>query len=186
MTHNEAMRCLKRRLADHVWRIMTADDRRAMTGPGGHAEATTKSGAAGPTLTANSSEKSLPGPATAQPTECHGPAPDDSSDAALTHTEEPRGWWRRSGRGARLGTRPSADRVTVIGRGRGIWAQSTRGALRLVRRWRDRTLPGCPGIDAPGRSARSPCRAPPQNALGRTETVTQKSHHPRSTSVAEG
>jgi transposase len=27
-THNEAMRCLKRRLADHVWRIMIADVRR--------------------------------------------------------------------------------------------------------------------------------------------------------------
>jgi transposase len=26
-THNEAMRCLKRRLADHVWRVMTADER---------------------------------------------------------------------------------------------------------------------------------------------------------------
>ena len=28
-THNEAMRCLKRRLADHVWRIMIADERRS-------------------------------------------------------------------------------------------------------------------------------------------------------------
>ena len=26
-THNEAMRCLKRRLADHVWRLMIADER---------------------------------------------------------------------------------------------------------------------------------------------------------------
>ena len=67
-THNEAMRCLKRRLADHVWRIMIADDRRARTGPGGQTGATTKSGAAGPTPTANSSEKSLPGPAVQQPT----------------------------------------------------------------------------------------------------------------------
>ena len=34
-THNEAMRCLKRRLADHVWRIMIADERRtAGGGPG--------------------------------------------------------------------------------------------------------------------------------------------------------
>lgn len=30
-THNEAMRCLKRRLADHVWRRMLADDRRLET-----------------------------------------------------------------------------------------------------------------------------------------------------------
>jgi transposase len=27
-SHNEAMRCLKRRLADHIWRIMIADERR--------------------------------------------------------------------------------------------------------------------------------------------------------------
>ena len=31
-THNEAMRCLKRRLADHVRRIMLADERRAAGG----------------------------------------------------------------------------------------------------------------------------------------------------------
>ena len=35
-THNEAMRCLKRRLADHLWRLMIADERDARTGPGGH------------------------------------------------------------------------------------------------------------------------------------------------------
>ena len=34
--HNEAMRCLTRRLADHVWRIMIVDERRKTTGPGGH------------------------------------------------------------------------------------------------------------------------------------------------------
>lgn len=27
-THNEALRCLKRRLADHVWRLMLSDGRR--------------------------------------------------------------------------------------------------------------------------------------------------------------
>lgn len=73
-THNEAMRCLKRRLADHVWRIMIADERNARTGPGGQAGATTKSSAAGPTPTANSSEKSLPGPATEQITTTQNPA----------------------------------------------------------------------------------------------------------------
>lgn len=60
-THSEVMRCSKRRLADHVWRIMLADERRAGTGPGGQAGATTKSGAAGPTPTASTSDKSLPG-----------------------------------------------------------------------------------------------------------------------------
>jgi transposase len=63
-THNEAMRCLKRRLADHVWRIMLADERRAAgAGPGGHSGATLTSSAAGPSPQASSSDKSLPGPA---------------------------------------------------------------------------------------------------------------------------
>jgi transposase len=30
-TRNEAMRCLKRRLANHLWRLMTADERRLTT-----------------------------------------------------------------------------------------------------------------------------------------------------------
>ncbi len=62
-THNEAMRCLKRRLADHLWRLMIQDERRKTTGPGGHPGATTNSSAAGSTPTTSSSEKSLPGPA---------------------------------------------------------------------------------------------------------------------------
>ena len=66
----EAKRCLKRRLADHVWRVMTADERRRARAadPGGHTEATLKSSAAGPTPTADSSDKSLPGPATTKTT----------------------------------------------------------------------------------------------------------------------
>ena len=67
-THNEAMRCLKRRLADHVWWIMIADERQKATGPGGHPGATLTSSAAGPTPTTNSSDKSLPEPAEAQHT----------------------------------------------------------------------------------------------------------------------
>ncbi|GAA0969588.1 IS110 family transposase [Actinocorallia libanotica] len=49
-TPREAQRCLKRRLADHVWRTMTADERHRTrtTGPGGQAGATTASSAAGP------------------------------------------------------------------------------------------------------------------------------------------
>jgi len=34
-TPREAKRCLKRRLADHVWRVMTADERRQAASPGG-------------------------------------------------------------------------------------------------------------------------------------------------------
>lgn len=67
-THNEAMRCLKRRLADHVWRIMIADGRRSSaTGPGGQSGATLQSSAAGSSPTASSSEKSLPGPVDSKP-----------------------------------------------------------------------------------------------------------------------
>jgi transposase len=64
-THNEAMRCLKRRLADHVWRIMIADERQATgkASPGGHSGAALTSSATGATPTASSSDKSLPGPA---------------------------------------------------------------------------------------------------------------------------
>ena len=63
-TRNEAMRCLKRRLADHLWRLMIAGERHARTGPGGHLGATTTSSAAGSTPITSSSDKSLPGPAT--------------------------------------------------------------------------------------------------------------------------
>jgi transposase len=66
----EAKRCLKRRLADHVWRVMTADDTRhaRAADPGGHTGATPNSSAAGPTPKADSSDKSRPGPATTKPT----------------------------------------------------------------------------------------------------------------------
>ena len=59
----EARRCLKRRLADHIWHTMTADEWRMATGPGRHPGATLKSSAAGSTPTTSSSDKSLPEPA---------------------------------------------------------------------------------------------------------------------------
>ena len=62
-TPREAARCLKRRLADHLWRVMINDERRA-TGPGGHLGTALQSSVAGPTPTTSSSDKSLPGPAT--------------------------------------------------------------------------------------------------------------------------
>ena len=67
-THNEAMRCLKRRLADHVWRLMIRDERASATGSGGHSGATLTSSAAGSTPTTSSSDKSLPEPADANST----------------------------------------------------------------------------------------------------------------------
>ena len=62
-TEKEARRCLKRRLADHIWRLMIRDERHG-AGPGGQQGATMQSSAAGSTPTASSSDKSLPEPAT--------------------------------------------------------------------------------------------------------------------------
>lgn len=61
-SHNEAMRCLKRRLVSVIYRTMAADAQRRKVDPGGQAGATLTSSAAGSTLTASSSEKSLPEP----------------------------------------------------------------------------------------------------------------------------
>lgn len=70
-TPREAQRCLKRRLADHLWRTMIADQRRRTASPGGQPGATTTSSAADPTPTANSSDKPQPGPTTTHPTPTH-------------------------------------------------------------------------------------------------------------------
>jgi transposase len=76
-TSMEAMRALKRRLSDIVYRTMvndaitpsrTSTAAAAGTGPGGHPGATTNSSAADSNPNIDASEKSLPGPATKQPT----------------------------------------------------------------------------------------------------------------------
>jgi len=67
-TPMEATRALKRKLSDVVFRQMKADARSARTGPGGHLGAATDSSAAGSDPDAGSSDKSLPGPATSDPT----------------------------------------------------------------------------------------------------------------------
>jgi transposase len=67
-TPMEAMRALKRRLSDIVYRQMITDVRAAVTGPGGHLGAATGSSAAGLHSSAGTSEKSLPGPAAHDPT----------------------------------------------------------------------------------------------------------------------
>jgi transposase len=67
-TPMEALRCLKRRLSDVVYRQLVADARAHETGPGGHAGATTESSAANLNPMTGSSDKSLPGPATDDPT----------------------------------------------------------------------------------------------------------------------
>jgi transposase len=67
-TSMEAMRCLKRRLSDIVYRTMLDDAVRAATGPGGHRGTPTNSSVTSSHPHAGSSEKSLPGPAATQPT----------------------------------------------------------------------------------------------------------------------
>jgi transposase len=78
-TKMEALRCLKRRLSDVVYRQLAAEAKTATpaqqapaspreTGPGGHVGAATKSSAAGLNPMTGSSDKSLPGPANSNAT----------------------------------------------------------------------------------------------------------------------
>ncbi|MET8911617.1 transposase, partial [Micromonospora sp. NPDC004551] len=66
-TSMEAMRALKRRLSDIVYRCMISDAVATMAaGPGGHRGTTTDSSVTDSHPPAGSSEKSLPGPAVTQ------------------------------------------------------------------------------------------------------------------------
>jgi len=65
---NEAMRCLKRRLSDAVYRVMADDLAKTMrTDPGGQPGNDSYSSATSSQPKASSSEKPLPGPVTTQP-----------------------------------------------------------------------------------------------------------------------
>jgi transposase len=67
-TPMEAMRCLKRRLSNIVYRQMLHDQAgNQATGPGGHSGTTIKSSVTDLTPDIGSSDKPLPGPATPQP-----------------------------------------------------------------------------------------------------------------------
>jgi transposase len=67
-TSMEAMRCLKRRLSDAVYRQMLADSLRPLgASPGGHPGATLQSSAADSHPDAGTSDQSLPGPAKHHP-----------------------------------------------------------------------------------------------------------------------
>ena len=66
-TPMEAMRALKRRLSDIVYRQMIKDAEKAGTGPGGHVGTTLQSSAADQIPMIDTSEQSLPGPADTQP-----------------------------------------------------------------------------------------------------------------------
>jgi transposase len=60
----EAIRCLKRRISDAIFRQLLADAQRAVgTGPGGHCGATQESSAAGSHPHTGTSDQPLPGPA---------------------------------------------------------------------------------------------------------------------------
>jgi len=66
-TSMEAMRCLKRRLSDIVYRTMLADYVTVQaTGPGGHRGTTLTSSVAGSRPHTGTSDQSLPGPVTRQ------------------------------------------------------------------------------------------------------------------------
>ena len=68
-TPNEAMRCLKRRRSDLVYRALLDDlSQGAATGPGGHSGNGSDSSATGSQPDTGSSDKSLPGPATTKTT----------------------------------------------------------------------------------------------------------------------
>ena len=68
-TSMEAMRCLKRRLSDLVYRTMLGDYTASrVTSPGGHRGSVSDSSAAGSRPHTDSSDKPLPGPVTTKPT----------------------------------------------------------------------------------------------------------------------
>ena len=70
-SHREALRCLKRRLSDAVYRQLLHDaTTRVGAGPAGHAGATLASSAAGSHPFTSTSDKSLTGPANRNHTTC--------------------------------------------------------------------------------------------------------------------
>jgi hypothetical protein len=62
-TRMEAMRCLKRRISDALYRQLVADARAAGTGPGGHCGASLTSSAVDLPPHIDTSDQPLPGPA---------------------------------------------------------------------------------------------------------------------------
>ena len=82
-TRAEAMRCLKRRISDALYRQLLADARAAeqaaaVTGPGGHRGASHESSAAGSHPHTGTSDQPLPGPA---PTTLPAPGPARKTNA---------------------------------------------------------------------------------------------------------
>jgi len=93
-TAMEAIRALKRRLSDLVYRQLVADQKRLrqqakQTEPGGQAGAATNSSAAGFNPNTDASEKSLPGPATGEITRTSASSPDRSSSRSRRPSTAP-------------------------------------------------------------------------------------------------
>jgi transposase len=95
-TPMEAMRALKRRLSDVVYRQLVADQTRRTpdptrplqaAGPGGHPGAATKSSAAGSNPNTSASDKSLPGPADRDATPAAVAIPGPSSPRSRGRTD---------------------------------------------------------------------------------------------------
>jgi transposase len=112
----EALRCLRRRLSDVVYRQLVADAataERDEAGPGGQRGATVQSSAAGPTPTAGPSDKPQPGPAP------------DTLPARQLGFEPP----------------PASAAATPRRRDRGVNVQRPTGRTTLTPTKRRRTLP---------------------------------------------
>jgi transposase len=72
-TRMEAMRCLKRRISDAIYRQLVANARAVGTGPGGHCGASLTSSAVDPPPHIDTSDQPLPGPATPTLQPAHRP-----------------------------------------------------------------------------------------------------------------
>jgi transposase len=89
-TSMEAMRCVKRRLSDIVYRQLLADAiRPTATGPGGHSGTALHSSAVDSNPDIDASEKSLPGPVNPNATPANPSRPDRSSTRSRRPTTTP-------------------------------------------------------------------------------------------------
>ena len=127
-TPMEALRCLKRRLSDVVYRQLHTDrlppPERDQAGPGGHVGATTQSGADDlNTPTVVSSEQSQPGPAT-----CHA-TPDITAGHELDAGDHQRRASAGAGPGLPLIALPRARRGSAVQSGPQGRRTATRSAL---------------------------------------------------------
>ena len=122
-TSMEAMRCLRRRLSDAVYRQLAADaSSQDEASPGGHPGASLASSAAGLSPDTGTSDQPLPGPA--HPTlppprpapDAHGPRRGTRRRARGVGVQRPTGLWLTFG-GVALTITGSSGLVCAVGRG---------------------------------------------------------------------